>query len=44
MTEEWKSLTDAEKEQYVRQSNNEKSRYEGQMQAYKVVKAAEVAK
>ena len=43
MTEEWKALNDAEKEQYVERSNGEKNRYEGQMRIYKEQKAKEVA-
>lgn len=43
MTEEWKALNDAEKQQYVERSNNEKHRYEGQMRVYKEHKAKEVA-
>lgn len=43
MTEEWKALNDAEKQQYVERSNDEKNRYEGQMRIYKEQKAKEVA-
>lgn len=41
MTEEWKVLTDAQKEDYVAASNREKERYEREMKVYKAKKANE---
>jgi len=43
MTEEWKALTDEQKQIYVQRSENEKQAYAAKMGVYKVQKAKEIA-